>query len=325
MSPSTLPPTTKNSARRRRIRAAAAALLAGTLFLASCADDDGAEAGDSPDAVGQQSETDGEETTADGPGIGDPAEGNGMTVTVNEVTEAAEVDWDDLYEDEPTGKLSARDDGKLILVHTTVENTWQDDIMPACGDVATKLHGDNDARYGSVDNLFAYPGNPGCDNLGVGFDEEVTFVFEIPEDVEPVGFEFRIGRDHDAVNPVIRIDEVSDESERDRPSPTRSSSASSTTARTTTQATPAQQAPTAPSYMAPCAPSQLNQPAQASDGTWLVCTSMGAAGQSWVYGPAPQGAGTASDGAVCTDGESGGQDEQGRMMMCVNGQWVYGP
>ena len=66
-------------------------------------------------------------------------------------------------------------------------------------------------------------------------------------------------------------------------------------------------------------------PGTAADGTPLVCVNMGASGFSWVSGPSPQGVGTASDGGSCVDGDVGGQDEQGRMMMCVNGEWVYGP
>ncbi|WP_192497478.1 hypothetical protein [Corynebacterium sp. 321] len=45
----------------------------------------------------------------------------------------------------------------------------------------------------------------------------------------------------------------------------------------------------------------------------------------WVHGTKPAGVGTASSGAACTEEEIGGQDDEGRMMMCIDGQWVYGP
>lgn len=89
---------------------------------------------------------------------------------------------------------------------------------------------------------------------------------------------------------------------------------------------PAPAPASAPAYGVPCSESQLLQPATGADGTSLVCVGMGAnAGPVWVYGPEGQGAGTAVADTECADGESGGQDEAGRMMMCSNGTWIYGP
>lgn len=82
----------------------------------------------------------------------------------------------------------------------------------------------------------------------------------------------------------------------------------------------------APAYGVPCSEAQISQPATGADGTPLVCVGMGGtASPSWVYGPEAQGPGTATSGGACAEGEAGGQDEQGRMMMCLNGEWVYGP
>ncbi|MDN6241626.1 hypothetical protein [Corynebacterium variabile] len=82
----------------------------------------------------------------------------------------------------------------------------------------------------------------------------------------------------------------------------------------------------APAYGVPCSAAQVGMPATGADGTSLVCVGMGAnAPATWVYGPEPAGVGTASDGGGCTEGEAGGQDNSGHMMMCVGGQWVYGP
>ena len=41
------------------------------------------------------------------------------------------------------------------------------------------------------------------------------------------------------------------------------------------------------------------------------------------YGPRPLGIGTAHEGGYCT--VNGGQDDQGRMMMCLDNEWIYGP
>lgn len=303
-------------------RAALAVLATGALFLGACSSDDAA----APANDGTRTETTSQAPEV--PGIGDRVEVKGLALTIDEVSEATEIDWYEHDDDHPGGTREARDDGKFVLVRTTVENASNKDIQPSCYDVDVNLHGDNDAEYGPLTDTPLYPENVGCsDYLGSGFDEEVTYVFEIPSKVTPVGFDFALteGPAPSREKGEIAIAEVEKESDSDRPNPTSDATAERTTDRTTTRTITTQQAATAPAYGAPCAASQASQPGTAADGTPLVCVGMGNGGFSWVYGPSPQGAGTASDGGVCTEGESGGQDEQGRMMMCVNGEWVYGP
>lgn len=239
---------------------------------------------------------------------------------------AAGIDWPDADEDHPGGVRGARDGGKLVIVATTVENTWTGDIMPWCYDVDVALYGDNGAEYGPISDFPLYPANPGCaENLGVGFSDGAHYVFEIPEDVAPVEFGFGLS---DSVVPGadegrIAIDDVNTAS--DGPDPTPGNRATTTATTTTAATTATQPAASSPAYGSPCSPSQVNQPGTAADGTPLVCVGTGAGNHAWVHGPEPRGVGTASDGGECVDGETGGQDDQGRMMMCVDGRWVYGP
>lgn len=90
------------------------------------------------------------------------------------------------------------------------------------------------------------------------------------------------------------------------------------------QPAPAPAAPAPVRYGDACRADEILQPIHSPDG-WLVCVTMGPDKQTWVYGPAPRGRGTARQGAYCREGESGGQDDHGRMMMCISNQWIYGP
>ncbi|QCB27377.1 hypothetical protein [Corynebacterium endometrii] len=81
----------------------------------------------------------------------------------------------------------------------------------------------------------------------------------------------------------------------------------------------------APRYGAACTAAQALLPARGADGKWLTCVNMGQGELRWVYGPTPQGVGTATPGGYCSPGEQGGQDSRGRLMMCINEAWVYGP
>lgn len=81
-------------------------------------------------------------------------------------------------------------------------------------------------------------------------------------------------------------------------------------------------APQAPMYNDLCTENQVLQPTVGADGSNLVCV-YGGRDFRWVYGPKPRGVGTAHQGGYCD--ADGGQDDQGRMMMCLNNQWIYGP
>ncbi|WP_295624175.1 hypothetical protein [uncultured Corynebacterium sp.] len=234
----------------RLTRAALAAFATGALFLGACSSEEPATADDSSPATENSSSESPSE-----PGIGDRVEAEGVAVTIDEVTEANELEWNEHLEESPDGTLSARDGGKLVLVKTTVENTWNQDFNPTCNDIDVNLHGDNDAKYGPVPNLFGYPHNKGCDGqLGVGFDEEATFVFEVPEEVTPVAFDFTLFLNSEGEPGVIRIDEVKDEADADRPEPTNDATTPERTADATTRQAPADPAPAqqeAPATTAP--------------------------------------------------------------------------
>lgn len=76
-----------------------------------------------------------------------------------------------------------------------------------------------------------------------------------------------------------------------------------------------------PRYGQACSWDEVLQPAQGPSGEWLICVA--SPSPTWVYGTEPLGVGTAREGEYCT--RDGGQDSRGRMMMCLNNRWVYGP
>lgn len=80
--------------------------------------------------------------------------------------------------------------------------------------------------------------------------------------------------------------------------------------------------PARPMYNDLCSEQEVLQPALGADGSQLVCVFAGHDFR-WVYGPRPLGIGTAHEGVFCT--VNGGQDDQGRIMLCLNNEWIYGP
>lgn len=297
------------------------------------------------------------------PGMGVAVAGDGATVTVNAAYETDSVDlytdgsWAS-GEERPTEATKARDGGKYIVVETTVVNDTTSDMDLTCrhtgGYVDAVLQTDPKAIYQPVKDLYKVPGNPECNvNLGPGFDTAMTWIFLVPEARHAVAFNFLTkdsGKDDLA---SVRLDRFGDRPTTSKiPAPTTGEEAGETDGTGEDAApdvldpaedysaddipvdtagvpddSPAYDVPaSAPAYGVPCSASQVLQPSTGADGTPLVCVGMGGDnGQLWVYGPEAQGAGTASDGAVCAEGEAGGQDEEGRMMMCSQGQWVYGP
>lgn len=275
--------------------------------------------------------------------MGVAAKGDGATVTVNAAYEA------DMYrtytdgswtsgEERPTKEVDARDKGKFVVIETTIVNDTNHDMDLTCrstgGYVDAVLQTDPEAIYQPVKRLDEIPGNPECNaDLGSGFDAEMTWVFEVPEDRQAVFFNFMTDNSDEDDTTFIRLDKFGEKPSTTarEPEPTDAPDAAAVEPEAdayTPEAVPEmQEVPaSAPAYGVPCSTSQLLQPATGADGTPLVCVGMGAnAPARWVYGPEASGVGTASDGAACTEGEAGGQDESGRMMMCDNGQWVYGP
>lgn len=247
------------------------------------------------------------------------------------------------YPTEQRDKIKARKDGQIVVVKTTVLNQGKDEMDLTCGfGMQVELVSDKDSNYTPVGELYDIPGNPECnDKLGTDFDDEMTWVFEIPKTHKPVKIGFTNPKDHYDQLTYIELDKLGtgpkkSSSESDGPKPTQqsevpaeestaSSSPVTTNETPPNQAAPAESAASAPSRGAACSASQIGQSGTGPDGAPLVCVGMGGGNPArWVDGPAPSGE-TVSDGQECVDGDSGGQDSQGRMMMCVGGTWVYGP
>lgn len=277
------------------------------------------------------------------PGMGTPVKGDGATVTISAAFETDTIrkytdgSWTSGQE-RPSEEVTARDKGKFVVVETTVTNDTNRDMDLTCfhsgGYVDAVLQTEPEAIYHPIDSLYEIPGNPECNaDLGSGFDSEMTWVFEVPEDREALSFNFMTDTSDKSSAAFIRLDKLGEKpsTSAKEPEPTDAPDAAAVEQEAdvyTPEAVPeVQEVPaSAPAYGVPCSTSQLLQPATGADGTPLVCVSMGAnAPARWVYGPQASGVGTASDGAACIEGEASGQDEVGRMMMCVGGQWVYGP
>lgn len=335
----------KAGSRLRVVTALAATVLLGTGALTGCSSGDGKS--------GAATST----TAASGMGV--PVKGDGATITV---TGAYATDQIDLYTDgswnasegRPTTPTRERDGGRYIVVETTVRNDTSSDMDLTCrstGDyVDTALRTENDAIYQPIDSLYEIPGNPECNhNLGSGFDTPMTWAFLVPDDRTPESLLFRTGSStRDDKVAVISLDKFgAPASDSKRPSPTtgRPAEGSSPTGQGAASSpgntggapesdelspsvpTDSGQSQSGVAYSDTCDAGSLGMPTTGPNGETLVCTGMGGNAPSrWVYGPDElQGAGTADVGGACADGESGGQDAAGHVLLCSNGQWYPGP
>lgn len=282
--------------------------------------------------------------------MGEMVEGNGVGLKIDKayVSKTYEQDAENSV-DSPLETVTARDKGKFLVIETTVRNDSEEDMDLTCSaPISIKLETDKDAKYGPVESLYKLPGNPECnDQLGPDFDTKMTWIFEFQESHKPERIAFAAMAESMKSGieefSYIALDKLSNKepasSENNGPNPTSAASAtagnSDSVAETQAPAAQAEpqdsqqqeqaQANTAPALGATCGTAQILQPAVTADGTNVVCVGMGAnAPARWVQGPAPSGQ-TVDDGQTCSEGEEGGQDAQGRMLMCVGGQWVYGP
>lgn len=308
-----------------------AALAASVLTLSACSDGGTAPAG--ADVNNTNDSNTAEDAAPELPGIGEKAEGDGVAMTVDYVTLTADLeevtDTSGFLEDKAT---VARDGATFALVGATVENTGNSSLSPSCGgDVRTNLYVDERSYESQSDQQFSLNYEGSCTvDLGPGLTETAIYAFEIPEEAEPTEFGF-FRNDGGERGQETRISLDGYQDKGDGPNPTLASSSptetttTQTTAAVTTTTTTQQPAASSPAYGASCSAGQAGMPATGPDGSNLVCTGMGASGFSWVYGPAPRGAGTAELGGSCTEGEQGGQDAQGRLLLCSNGQWYSGP
>lgn len=280
--------------------------------------------------------------------MGEMVEGKGAAFKINKAYLANNYTQQSMDDSSQTETVKPRDNAKFVILETIVRNDDDTAIDPVCGNgFQTKLVTDKDKEYEVVDNIFLLNVNKECENLDPEFDQEVTFVYEIPSSSKPDHVNF-----HNAnVDPFgdeltsIKLDKLSDkapaDSNKGNPNPTPAatapenntggnskfqSSAQQTASQQPQQSQQNEAAPVsgAPSYGNPCSASQALQPAVGADGTNLVCVLRTPTQGNWVYGPAPSGE-IVTDGQECIEGEEGGQDEQGRLLMCVSGQWVYGP
>lgn len=92
-----------------------------------------------------------------------------------------------------TDNVQPRGGGKFICVDTTVVNDTRGGIDLTCSwPVATKVVDVKERQFDPVDDLYKIDGNPGCnDLLQPGFDAPMTWIFEVPDDVDVAAFAFR--------------------------------------------------------------------------------------------------------------------------------------
>lgn len=283
------------------------------------------------------SETTGEsEPRSEQPGVGDDVEGHGVTLRIDDAYETTSLALS-------SEERSVRDGAKFTIIETTVTNDGPEDIDLSCGTgLLTEVTATPEAEYRPIDTLHLLPGNPTCgESLTPEDQTEMTWAFEVPDDRTAVSFGFtNPDVDRDRLT-YVRLGELEERSPEPAPGPSPTLSPNPNLnpdpspeaggPEITTDAPPAPAEvdvpeAAAPAYGEACSESQILQPTTGVDGTTLVCVGMGGAGgPTWVYGPEGQGTGTAAEGAACTEGEEGGQDAAGRMMMCMNGEWFYGP
>lgn len=152
------------------------------------------------------------------PGMGTPVKGDGATVTINAAFETDTIrkytdgSWTSGQE-RPSEEVTARDKGKFVVVETTVTNDTNRDMDLTCfhsgGYVDAVLQTEPEAIYHPIDSLYEIPGNPECNaDLGSGFDSEMTWVFEVPEDREALSFNFMTDTSDKSSAAFIRLDKL---------------------------------------------------------------------------------------------------------------------
>lgn len=310
-----------------------------SLTLAGCG---GGGDSDAPADTETTSSTQAEHT------VGQMMEAEGVALRVDAVTETDTIELlSDHSTADPNVTEKVREGGKYVVVDTTVRNDGTQDMDLTCSlGVQAKLVTEPQAEYGPEHELHRVPGNPGCsDYLGAGFDTTMTWIFVVPKDrkVTALGFANPEYSFDDLT--YISIDRIDSERPKGKgPHPTTGADAAESDAGaegSASTSTPAAEensgdaggsdsatgaaAGGAPAYGVGCSASQVGMPARDGAGEPLVCTFMGGSKYTWVYGPEPQGVGTAEVGGECVDGEHGGQDAAGHVLLCIGGEWVAGP
>lgn len=120
----------------------------------------------------------------------------GVTLTVDEVTvQPTELLEPDGYKKGamPPEEVTPENQGaKFVKVATTVRNDGTQPWDLTCSYHIDAVLADADGReYSPIDSLYRVPENPECnDSLGPGFEHAMSWVYEVPEAMDPAFFGF---------------------------------------------------------------------------------------------------------------------------------------
>lgn len=120
----------------------------------------------------------------------------GVTLAINEVTaKPTEFLEPGGYKKGamPPEEVTPENQGaKFVKVATTVRNDSHQPWDLTCSYYIDAVLADADGRtYDPIDSLYRVPENPECnDSLGPGFEHAMSWIFEVPEGMEPAVFGF---------------------------------------------------------------------------------------------------------------------------------------
>lgn len=174
------------------------------LPLAGCGTDESSPAESPVDTAATSTST-----KPNRPQAGDVVEAPGVTLTVDEVSEADHLM---LHADgvkrgsQPEERLDAPAGGRFVTVTTTVKNTGLQSWNLTCGfAIQAHIFSDKEQRFDPVDNLYRLVGNPDCsDHLNPGFESTMIWSFAVPDDIEITHFGFADPETH--YNDLTMID-----------------------------------------------------------------------------------------------------------------------
>ncbi len=165
----------------------ATALLTASL-LTACGTTDSYEQSPSDSGVEQES------STGELHKMGEAIDAPGATVTLQKVTESDSLE---VYADNykrgtmPNETLTPENQGaKYVSVETTVKNTSKKSMDLTCGfGLQATLFNKDEQAYDPIDSLYRVLDNPECnESLNPGFEKTMTWVYEVPADMQPYAF-----------------------------------------------------------------------------------------------------------------------------------------
>lgn len=182
-------------------------LISGALAVSACGVTDPA-----PDTGDVQHSTDPAEQSQDGEApeapnnrtesgqmigpMGEELTNGGVALTVNNVSSQASVMLEPRNRKKgstPPEEVFPENQGaKFIKVETTVRNEGMAPWDLTCGyAVGTALYDVEGRHYEPIKQLYRVPENPACNaSLGPGFESPMTWIYEVPESFEELGFGF---------------------------------------------------------------------------------------------------------------------------------------